>query len=137
MKSLISYPDLLLTKPKARSGPSCRVEFDVKKITKNTKISWFILKICAEPRFDQIVPLASSISKRSKCEIMKFPASFISYSERILGGSRIHFKEKKIRAKPISDRTNFQKRPQCERGVITTVEREKMKSPSDPRSSLR
>ena len=30
-----------------RSGPSCRVEFDVKKIKKNTTISWFILKMCA------------------------------------------------------------------------------------------
>ena len=31
--------DLLLTKPKARSGSSCRVEFDIKKVKKNTKIS--------------------------------------------------------------------------------------------------
>ena len=47
LKSLILYSELLLTKPKARSGPSCRVEFDVKNIKKNTKISWFILEMCA------------------------------------------------------------------------------------------
>ena len=46
-------------------------------------------------------------------------------------------KKKKLRAKPITDRSNFQKRPQCERDLITTVEPENMKSPFDPRSSLR
>ena len=66
---------------------------------------------------------------------MKSPASFISYY-RVLGGSWIHFKEK-LRANLILDRSIFQKRPQCERGLITTVEPENMKSPFDPRSSLR
>ena len=47
------------------------------------------------------------------------------------------FQRKKLQAKPISDRSNFQKRPQCERGLITTVEPEKMKSLFDPRWSLR
>ena len=46
-------------------------------------------------------------------------------------------KKKKLRAKPISDQSNFQMRPQCERDLITTVEPENMKSPFDPRSSLR
>ena len=57
------------------------------------------------------------------------------------GISRIHFKQKeKLRAKPISDQSNFQKRPQCERGLnwSTTVDWPKnMENPSAPRPSLR
>ena len=62
-----------------------------------------------------------------------------SGSLRWSGISRIHFKqEKKLLAKLISERSNFQKRPQCERGLFrsTTVER-KMKNLSVPRPSLR
>ena len=36
-------------------------------------------------------------------------------------------KKKELRAQPISDRSNFQKRPQCERDLITAVEPENMK----------
>ena len=55
-----------------------------------------------------------------------------SGSLRWSGVSRIHFKQqqKTLRAKMISDRSNFRKRPQCERGLFrsTTGERKHEKS---------
>ena len=47
-----------------------RVEFDVKKIKKNTKIGWFILKMCAELRFDRknFTTLSNSLFDTSKIE---------------------------------------------------------------------
>ena len=40
-------PRSLVDEAKGAKCAICRVEFDVKKIKKNTKISWFILKMCA------------------------------------------------------------------------------------------
>ena len=66
--------------------------------------------------FDHISPSASSISDLGLWDDL---GSLGSISNK-----------KKLRAKPISDRSNFQKRPQCERGLFrsTTVERKHEKS---------